>query len=281
MDVLFFAPRWGSESLPPDTFLRKAKASGYDGVEMNLPLDEAERDRWLSLLERHGLKLIVQQWETVSAAGFDEQRAALEAILRNGIAARPMFINSQTGKDYFSFEDNCSLIDLANDLARESGVAVLHEIHRGKFSYHPAALGRYLDEYPDLALTADLAHWCCVCESYLEAQESALQAALERVRHIHARVGFPEGPQVADFRAPEWGEALGHRLRWWDAVIARHRAAGAERITITPEFGPPPCMPALAYTRTPVADQWELNAAMMGLLRERYATKHVTLERTD
>ena len=43
MDVLFFAPRWGSESLPPDTFLRKAKASGYDGVEMNLPLDEAER----------------------------------------------------------------------------------------------------------------------------------------------------------------------------------------------------------------------------------------------
>ena len=271
MDVLFFAPRWGSESLAPAQFLRKVKESGYDGVETNLPLAEEERDLWLHLLEEYGLQLIVQQWETVSAATFDEQRSALAAILRNAIAARPLFINSQTGKDYFSFEENCRLIDLANDLARESGTTILHEIHRGKFSFHPAATRPYLEKYPGLELTADLAHWCCVCESYMEAQRGALQAALERVSHIHARVGFPEGPQVADFRAPEWREALDHHLRWWDAVVARHQAAGARRITITPEFGPPPCMPALAYSRTPVADQWELNVAMMGLLRDRYA----------
>jgi hypothetical protein len=37
------------------------------------------------------------------------------------------------------------------------------------------------------------------------------------------------------------------------------------------EFGPPHYLPALPFTRQPVADQWDINVYMMKTLRERYA----------
>ncbi|MFA9218427.1 MAG: sugar phosphate isomerase/epimerase, partial [Sphingomonadaceae bacterium] len=89
--------------------------------------------------------------------------------------------------------------------------------------------------------------------------------------HIHARVGHAQGPQVGDFRAPEAQAALQAHLQWWDRVVALRRAAGAERLTLTPEFGPQPYTPSLPYTNQPVANPWELNVAMLQLLRARYA----------
>jgi hypothetical protein len=150
-------------------------------------------------------------------------------------------------------------------------IQIAHEIHRGKFSFHPLTTLPYLDAYPNLRLTADLSHWCCVCSSYLQDQQSTVRKALSRTAHIHARVGFTEGPQVNDFRAPEWREALAHHLRWWDIAIAHQQGAGASYCTITPEFGPQPYMPSLPYTRQPLADQWDLNVTMMALLRTRYS----------
>lgn len=96
----------------------------------------------------------------------------------------------------------------------------------------------YLAQYPELPLTADLSHWCCACESLLEDQPQTLAQVLPLVRHVHARVGHAQGPQVADFRAPEAKPALDAHLAWWDAIVALRRAAGAERMTFTPEFGP-------------------------------------------
>ena len=49
------------------------------------------------------------------------------------------------------------------------------------------------------------------------------------------------------------------------------RAAGAELLTFTPEFGPAPYLQTLPYTQQPVADAWEQNVAMLRLLRARYA----------
>jgi hypothetical protein len=55
----------------------------------------------------------------------------LERVIRNAGAARPLFINSQTGKDYFTFEQNCRLLDLTAALEAETGIQIVHEIHRG------------------------------------------------------------------------------------------------------------------------------------------------------
>jgi hypothetical protein len=98
-----------------------------------------------------------------------------------------------------------------------------------------------------------------------------MQLAIERTEHIHARVGYKEGPQVPDPHVPEWQYALNMHLNWWDKVAERKRLEGADAILIiTPEFGPFPYMVSLPLTQQPITNQWDVNAYMMQLLRERY-----------
>lgn len=271
MQVQIFAAHWGHHALSPEAFIGQVKAAGFDGIEMSLPLDVAAREDWTGRIAAAGLQLIVGQWETALVADFAGHRAALETLLHNACAARPLHVNSQTGKDYFTVEQNRELLELAESIARQHGVPIYHETHRSRWSAHPALALPYLRQLPDLLLTADLSHWCCACESLLADQPQTLAETLPRVRHIHARVGHEQGPQVADFRAPEAQAALQAHLAWWDEVIRLRRAAGAERITLTPEFGPVPYTPTLPYTQAEISNAWQLNVAMLALLRQRYA----------
>ena len=271
MQVQIFAAHWGNNELPADVFIERVKAAGFDGIELSLPLDAAARDDWTGRIAAAGLALIVGQWETALVPEFAAHRAALAELLHNACAARPLHVNSQTGKDYFTFEQNCELLDMAAAISREHGVPIYHETHRSRWSAHPALALPYLRQQPDLHLTADLSHWCCACESLLADQPQTLAATLPRVRHIHARVGHEQGPQVADFRAPESQAALAAHLSWWDEVVRLRRAAGAERLTITPEFGPVPYTQTLPYTGAAVSNAWELNVAMLSVLRQRYS----------
>jgi sugar phosphate isomerase/epimerase len=270
MRVLVFAPHWGSNELAPEVFIARVLEAGFDGIEMSLPLDAYERDNWVRLVKDAGLGLIAQQWETVFHARFDAHREALATYLNNACAARPLLVNSHTGKDFYTREQNHDLIALADAISREHGVPVVHEIHRSRFSGHPMLLLPYLAELPRLELTADLSHWCCACESLLEDQEATLAATLPHVRHIHARVGHAQGPQVGDFRAPESQAALEQHLSWWDRIVRLRELAGATSLTMTPEFGPSPYTPSLPYSQALVSDPWELNVAMMKLLKARY-----------
>lgn len=270
MDILVFAPHWGSNALAPGEFIARVLAAGFDGVEMALPLAAGERRAWTDQLAGAGLALIAQQWETALHADFDSHRDALRRYLDNACAAQPLFVNSHTGKDYFSVAQNLALIDLAEEIGAQHGVPVHHEIHRSRFSGHPALLLPYLQLRPHLILTADLSHWCCACESLLDDQPDSLDAALPHARHIHARVGHAQGPQVSDFRAPEWAAELQAHLQWWDRIVALRRSAGAARMTLTPEFGPAPYTAALPFGGALLSDPWELNVAMGALLRARY-----------
>ncbi|MFL6658572.1 MAG: sugar phosphate isomerase/epimerase family protein [Massilia sp.] len=270
MDVLIFAPHWGSNALAPEVFVKQVVDAGFDGIEMSLPLDEAQRTHWCNLIREAGLQLIAQQWETVFHPTFPEHRDALALYLHNACAARPLFVNSHTGKDIYTLEQNLELLALASDIAAAHGVPILHEIHRSRFSGHPMLLLPYLRQLPQLELTADLSHWCCACESLLEDQPHTLDATIPHMRHIHARVGHPQGPQVSDFRAPEWAAAREAHLDWWDRIVAARKAAGATYMTLTPEFGPAPYTQALPYSGALVSDPWELNVAMQTLLRQRY-----------
>jgi sugar phosphate isomerase/epimerase len=271
MRIQIFAAHWGNNELAPQVFIDRVKAAGFDGIEMSLPLDVAAREDWTVRIAAAGLELIAAQWETVFHPTFEPHKQALAELLHNACAAKPLHVNSHTGKDYFTPAQNRELLELAADISRQHGVAIVHEIHRSRFSGHPMLLLPYLDQMPELRLTADLSHWCCACESLLEDQPQTLAKTLPHVRHIHARVGHAQGPQVADFRAPEFQAALQAHLSWWDEVIGLRRAAGAERMTLTPEFGPAPYTQTLPYTQQEVSNAWELNLAMLDLLRRRYA----------
>jgi len=270
MKIKYFCPLWGSEELGFDRFCEKATVAGYDGVETGLPLDDAAiTDARLKALKDQGLELVAQHHETWNPdleAHADEYRRHLEWLAN----AAPVLINSHTGRDWFTVEDNNCLIEIARQVAQTSGIPIVHETHRGRFSFCAASTRCYLEEHPDLRIAADFSHWCNVSESLLQDQPEVVALAISRADHIHTRVGHIEGPQISDPRAPEGSNELNAHLAWWDRIVAAHRECGSEQLTVTSEFGPFPYMPLLPYTRQPVASQWDINVHMMNLLRERY-----------
>ncbi len=276
MTINFFCPRWGCEHLPFATFLDRVKAAGYDGVEMSLPLEEEERSNMLVLLAEYKLLFIAQHWETVDA-DFATHKKNYTMRLRNVAVPQALFVNSQTGKDYYTKSENRELMQVAAKVSQQTGVQIIHETHRGKWSFAAHITRRYLQKYPDIQLTLDISHWCNVAESFLHDQAEAIDLAMTHTQHLHARVGYIEGPQVPDPRAPEWKEALNIHLAWWDKIVAMKKAAGVQRFTITPEFGAPPYMILLPFSQQPIANQWDINLYMMQMLRERYATTNSPL----
>ncbi|MEL6925600.1 MAG: sugar phosphate isomerase/epimerase, partial [Bacteroidota bacterium] len=165
---------------------------------------------------------------------------------------------------------NRQFVELTATTTKDTGIPIYHETHRGRILYAAPVAYEYLLANPDLRLTLDISHWCVVHESLLADQRKAVQLALSRTDHIHSRVGFQEGPQVPDPRAPEWQEVVAVHFAWWDEIV-QQKAASGETLTMTCEFGPPGYMWSLPYTRQPVANLWEVNAHMMRLWRERYA----------
>jgi sugar phosphate isomerase/epimerase len=267
--LTIMATNWGFAG-DIEQFCAAAKKEGYDGIEVWWPGDKKEQTDLFAALKKHQL-----------AVGFlcggsqAEQPAHLQTFTAMVTAAttqtiqRPLYINCHSGRDHFSAALNRPFIEFTNRQAVTSGIPIYHETHRGRMLYAAHVTRDFIKEFPDLRLTFDVSHWCNVHESLLADQADTVALALERVAHIHARVGHAEGPQVNDPRAPEWEETLKQHVAWWDVVVQRKKKAG-ERLTILTEFGPPDYMPTLAYTRQPLADQWAINVFMMQFLRKRY-----------
>lgn len=272
MEIQFFCPLWGSNHLPFDTFCSRVKAAKFDGVEMGLPSDKTKKQEIISTLESHKLKLIGQHYETLEP-DFERHKKIFVHHLENLADSPALFINTQTGKDYYTFDQNKALIDIAEQVAGNTRKKILHETHRGKFSFAAHIMQQYLEELPQLRITLDISHWCNVAESFLQDQQKAVDLAIKHTDHIHSRVGFQEGPQITDPRAPEWKEAIEIHAKWWDKVIDLKKKAKQKEFTITTEFGAPPYLVLMPFTRQPITSQWEVNVYMMKLLRRRYSSK--------
>lgn len=271
MNILFFCPRWGCEALPWKTFFLQVKEAGYDGVEIGFPftLSPNEKAEIINGLKEYDLMVIGQHWQTMES-DFTEHTSVFKKHLYSLAPLNPLFINSQTGKDYFSVEQNLKLFSLANNIANETGIEILHETHRGKWSFAAHITKNYLQLAPQLKLTLDISHWYNVAESLLEDQQEAVALAIAHTHHLHARVGYQEGPQLIDPRAPENIEILNTHLQCWDALIKHKKANGQSNFTITPEYGAPPYQQLLPYTNMPITSQWDINCWMKDLLKKRY-----------
>lgn len=268
-EILFFCPRWGSAHIPWPVFARKVKEAGYDGVETDVPFDVQQREEMLQSLEDHKLLLIAQHWETTDP-NFESHLDEYTGRIAYLASVRPLLINSQTGKDHFSFHENRLLLQSAHHIAETMGVPVYHETHRGKFSFAAHTTKAFIGSDPALSLTFDVSHWCAVAESLLDDQEEAVAMAIDRTKHVHARVGHAQGAQVTDPRSGIYGAALEFHLACWDKIVALNRRKEEPMLTFTMEFGPAPYMVQDPFTQQPLADQWELNLFMKKLLSERY-----------
>jgi len=266
MRIIYGKSKWEMWDDPLEVFLQRVKESGFEATEIYLQSLKEKPPEITALHAQSGLHLIGQ----ILTQGFTprEHRTSLEQQFELALQCGVVFINSHMGRDIYSFAENLQLFERAIALSVASGVPIRIETHRGRPTYSAIETRHFLEALPELQLTADFSHWMVVHESDLSDQAENLDLAIERSRYVHARVGYAEGPQVPDPRAPEWRSAVDAHLKLWQRIVDRHKYDGRESLYLTPEFGPPAYMHTLPFSNQPVADTWETNVYMKELLQQ-------------
>jgi sugar phosphate isomerase/epimerase len=265
MKLKYLYPHWGSEHLNLKDWLAIVKSNNFDGIEINIPKNPNFYSNFKNELyalknENPNFIFVAQQVSGIKKETVKEYIENVLERLNNLVQFQPSFINSHTGKDHYSFSDNCKVINAIEEFSVKTNIPVFHEIHRGRFTFHSLSTIKYLEIFPNIKFVGDLSHWCVVSESMLEDQEEIIDKIIPNIFHLHARVGFTQAPQVNNPFAPEWEPHLDIFTTWWQKIINYHTSQSV--FTITPEFGPFPYMPQTPFDQSPLANQMELNIKM-------------------
>jgi len=269
--VLFFQTDWGFEG-DLETFVQKAKASGYEGIEIWAPREIEQQQKVMRLLNENSMQVIFLCGSN-SSLPFKESLEVYKSYLKNTLELKPLAVNSHTGSDFYTKDQNAAFLKEAKKLSQLYKIPVYHETHRGRFSYSLPETLLFLEKNQVQNLTLDISHWMVVHESLLINKDKLMERVIDKTGHIHARVGFEEGPQVNNPAAPEWKDALERHLSLWESVIKKVWEKG-KTPTITTEFGPPNYMPTEPFSKNPLSDQWEANVFIMKVLKERINNLH-------
>lgn len=258
MVVRYYKTLWGMGGTL-DEKLAKIKAAGYDGFEDWIkPHFELK-----PAIEKAGIRYMAM----VGGANPEQFKRDLGEAVDCGADGATIHVGSAA----MSYEQGLDLLGKLVELTKGVPFPVNFETHRGRLLNEPLSTERYLKALPDLWLCADFSHWCVVTESMLGGFGDAMKLAVSRTRHIHARIGFEEGPQVPDPRLPAWEEKVKVFEGWWDQIRASHVARNAPFLTVDPEFGPPHYQWTNPATGEPLADIWDVSLWMTNRLRERWA----------
>ncbi|MDD2385010.1 MAG: TIM barrel protein, partial [Sulfurospirillaceae bacterium] len=262
----------------------EAKEAGFDGIEAQAPKNIKETLVWKACLEKYELSYIA---EIVTGGGYtprrnasvqehlDDFQSALEASQR----LSPLFVTCIGGCDAWSEEQSLLFFESALHVAQKAHCVVSFETHRSRTLFNPWVTKRMVEKLPALKLTLDLSHWCVVCERRMDTELETMQALSSHVHHIHARVGYDQGPQVPHPAAPEYKEDVKVHQQCWEIVWKAQRLQGYQSTTMTPEFGPDGYLHTLPFTQAPVADLWEINCWMAVQERQHFKTFITTLEK--
>lgn len=209
--------------------------------------------------------MICQQWTRGTTS--QEHAESFKKQAEVNLKLSPIAINSHTGKDHFGTFGNLKILKAIKDFEETMDIPVFHETQRGRFAFASHCTSEFLDIMPKLKLTADISHWCCVAESYLEDQEIHLKKAFKNSWHIHARIWSTPSPQVNNPESPEWESVKSLYLSWWKRIL-EHNNSTKDIFPITCEFGPWPYTPPAPFTREPMRSQWEANLYIKNWLME-------------
>jgi len=237
MKLVLTKTLWGCNEVGDQSkwegLLARVKSQGFDAIELavaGLPKDGSLDAPWKEATENAGLKLVAQLhtcWyvERPAAAALSggvysqgivgsesprEHLSSFEAQSKRAIAMGACRINSHSGHDSWDLETATSFLRDAMKISERLGLGTIttHETHRRRVLWNPFQAASILRELPDLRITADLSHWCCVLEripdSTSDSMWEPLLAQLSKcVDLIHARVGAAETPQVAHPASPD------------------------------------------------------------------------------
>jgi sugar phosphate isomerase/epimerase len=267
MKLTIYRHLWGVDE-GWETAFPKIKATGlYGGIECPLP-SRADQAKWLKLLKDHGFSYLAMGF--TGGATVSDHLKSLREQATHAKELGAVFINVHSGSDHWQLADGIAFFTEAIAIERAVGIEICHETHRGRVLFNPRDTRLVLEAVPQLKLAVDFSHWVCACESLLEGQTETFALVAKHAKHVHARVGYEEGPQVPDPRAPEYQRHVLQHEKWWDLCWDAAQAAGAQVTTLTPEFGPPGYLHTLPHTNVPVANLWDICNWQAQRQRERF-----------
>jgi sugar phosphate isomerase/epimerase len=274
MELKLFRTLWGYAGDPADAVAESAEA-GFDGIEGQPPGDPSQRAALAEALAAHRLDYIAEI--TTAGSYVPERHASLEAhlaSLERGLAAcrelAPLRVNCIGGCDAWPESESLRFFQQAMALADKVDLEIAFETHRSRSLYNPWTTQRLAAQLPGLRLTADFSHWCVVCERLMDSEWEVIEAIAPQVAHIHARVGYDQGPQVPHPAAPAYAEALAAHQRWWERIWQAQLGAGRRISSMTPEFGPDGYLHQIPFSEKPVADLWQINGWMRQCERDHF-----------
>jgi hypothetical protein len=269
MRLLVYRSLW-TNGFNLDAALADCRSGMFDGVEGPVQPGFAAR------LFEAGVPFIAEI--TTGGAYVPETRALsvhIDDFIRKAEAAleaKPLLLTVLAGCDSWPLSQSVEFFGRVLEIAGDLGVVVSFETHRSRATFSPWTTAELLRQLPSLQITCDFSHWCCVCERLVLDEEPELLALFaSRAQHIHARVGYDQGPQVPHPSAPEYQDALSAHERWWDVIWQAKANADCELVTMTPEFGPDGYLHQLPFTKTPVASLDKINHWMAARLRQRFS----------
>lgn len=269
MPLLLFKPLRGHQG-PLEDAIQSARPSGFDGLQAAPPSAPEQRLLLHEHLQEAGLAFVgdISTGETSAPAPsippnqhLLELRSAIECCLD----LSPLVINVRTGSDAWPLALQIDFFEKVLRMETEYGVDIALETSRGRSFFHPWIAREIVKQLPDLKIACNFAQWCCVAgRLVLDDDPRLLRELAQNCWHLHASVGFSEGPQVPDPRLPEHAATLESHLKWWETVWHAQTQRGLEAITMQPAFQPDP--------RFPQKDATEINRWMARTLRERFTS---------
>jgi hypothetical protein len=276
MRLLLLRSLW-TNGFDLDAALADCQTGRYNGIEGPVPIEAGARREFRAKLRDANVPFIAEVTTGGSyvpdPAGKPE--AHLEDFLRKSQTAlecAPLFLTALAGSDAWPTGKSVDFLGRACQAADDLGIAAAFETHRSRSLFNPWAARDLLFQLPALRLTCDFSHWCCVCERFvLDDEPEILALCAERADHIHARVGYEQGPQTPHPGAPEYRAALEAHERWWDAVWSAPDRGARGFVTVTPEFGPDGYLQTIPFSGAPAASLTEVNAWMADRIRARFS----------
>jgi sugar phosphate isomerase/epimerase len=255
-----------------DVAFPEIRDEGYAGVETVL-IPSQDEERFAQLRSRFNLDYIAMAF--TSGDSVSEHVRSFEQQLRRAQALGARQLTCHGGLDAWSEADASAFYREVLAIERSSELTVAHETHRGRILFNPWVTRRLLEAHETLRLCCDFSHWVCVAErtNWDDAAGSILNLCASRCVHLHARVGYGEGPQVPDPSAPEYRGDLQAHLGWWERIWRAQAERGETFTTVTPEFGPPGYLHTLPHTNVPVADLSAVCRWMKGELTMRFVAR--------
>eukprot|EP00548_Thalassiothrix_antarctica_P019108 CAMPEP_0194179724 /NCGR_PEP_ID=MMETSP0154-20130528/13133_1 /TAXON_ID=1049557 /ORGANISM="Thalassiothrix antarctica, Strain L6-D1" /LENGTH=305 /DNA_ID=CAMNT_0038895175 /DNA_START=20 /DNA_END=937 /DNA_ORIENTATION=- len=276
---------WGIDDPISPSLFKSIKEEGYHGVEViRLAWHMDGNDDGKNLVEslnHSGLAVVCQIHTTggflrngeyiycdeydVDAHKKDFKKQLIECDNLIQRVQAGGFVNVHGGVDAWSLDEAIEFLTYCLKEIKETvDFQVTFETHRQRLFGNPFQTRELLSNknLGTLKLNADLSHWYCACERVFDPEEgrdaewwpNLVQQISQRCHYIHARLGWAQGPQMADPSAPECRAERERQVEVWKVLLSSMQNREASCCCyLSPEYGPPPYMPVLPNSQQPVA----------------------------